>query len=304
MPVREPPQRVAVVAHPTRRIEAAVETLQHWAAERGLEVLQIQAVGSVDRGVAPYSDLEPGDLVVALGGDGTVLSALRAAARVGAPVLGAACGSLGALTACTAGELRDALERVYLGDWTARVLPALGVCAGGAPDEWAINDFVAVRHGTGQLVANVSVNDELYVRLAGDGLIVATALGSSAYSMAASGPVLVAGTQAFVFTPLAMHGGNAPPLVIPADATLHVELHPGFAGFEIEIDGHAQPADELDYAITLHQEKVTLVGLDGPSLGLTGLRERRLISDSARVLARDERARDLPASRAAHPRSR
>ena len=72
------------------------------------------------------------------------------------------------------------------GDWTARRLPALAIHPEGAPDEWAVNDFVAVRRGAGQLVAEVSVDDELYVRLAGDGVIVASPLGSSAYSMAAT----------------------------------------------------------------------------------------------------------------------
>ena len=81
---------------------------------------------------------------------------------------------------------------------------------------WAINDFVVVRRRAGQVIVDVSVDDELYARLAGDGLIVASPLGSSAYSMAAGGPVLASGTPAIVCTPLAMHGGNAPPLVVPA----------------------------------------------------------------------------------------
>ena len=55
--------------------------------------------------------------------------------------------------------------------------------------------------------------------------------------MAAGGPVLAAGTPAFVCTPLAMHGGSAPPLVVPADAVVTVDVHPGYAGFDVEIDG-------------------------------------------------------------------
>jgi NAD kinase len=107
--------------------------------------------------------------------------------------------------------------------------------------------------------------------------------------MAAGGPILAAGTSGFVCTPLAMHGGNAPPLVVPASSTLHLQLEPGFAGFDVEIDGHNFSATELDYRITLHPDTVTLVAFGSPSLGLTALRERRLIIDSARVLARDAR---------------
>jgi len=289
--------RVALVVHPTRPIVDAVAVVKRWADERGMDVVQVRAVGSVDRDVAPYADPQPGDVIVALGGDGTVLSALRAAAPVDAPVLGAACGSLGALTAVSDADLGAALERIHAGDWTPRRLPALSIQPAGSPPEWAVNDFVAVRRGAGQLVASVSVDGELYVRVAGDGVIVATPLGSSGYSMAAGGPLLAPETAAFVFTPLAMHGGNAPPLVVPASSALRVALYPGFAGFDIEIDGHNQPATDLDYTVTLREDQVTLVGFGETSLGLIELRERGLVSDSARVLARDARLvadRQLP----------
>jgi NAD+ kinase len=289
MSALRPPQRVALLLHPARPIAGPLEVVQRWAERRGLHVVQISAPGSADSRALPHAEPEAGDLIVALGGDGTVLRALRVSAAVNAPVLGAACGSLGVITTVTADDLDGALERVYDGDWTPRRLPALRIQSAGVPDECALNDFVAVRRGAGQLVANVSVDDELYVRLSGDGLIVATALGSSAYSMAAGGPVVVTGAPAFVFTPLAMHGGNAPPLVVPASSTLHVELHPGFAGFEIEIDGDTRTTTQLDYTLSLHEDMVTLVALGGQSLGLTRLRDRRLISDSARILARDAR---------------
>ena len=283
------PQRVALVIHPARSITAPLEILERWAAEHGLDVVQIPALGGSDREVAPRGELEPGDLVVALGGDGTVLSALRAAAPHDAPVLGVACGSLGALTAVHADRLEDALERVLRGDWTARRLPAVAIKPADAADEWAVNDFVVVRRGAGQVVVEGSVDDELYVRLAGDGIVVASALGSSAYSMAAGGPLLGLGTHAFVCTPVAMHGGSAPPLVVAASATVRVEVHPSFAGFDVEIDGHTYPLQALDYHLSLHTEKVTLVSFGELGLGIPSLRGRGLIADSPRVLARDER---------------
>lgn len=284
------PSRVALVVHPTRSIDGPLEALASWAGGQSLDVVQIPAVGSQDRQVAERAELEPGDLVVALGGDGTVLSALRAAAPQNAPVLGVACGSLGALTAVAADELDEALGRVGAGDWTPRLLPALAIHPADGPDEWAVNDFVVVRRAAGQVIADLSVDDELYVRLAGDGLIVATPLGSSAYSMAAGGPVLVSTTEAIVCTPLAMHGGSAPPLVVPATSTMRVEVRPTIAGFEIEIDGHGQALTALDYRISLHPEKVTLVSFGELGLGIAGLRKRRLIGDSPRILARDDRA--------------
>ena len=281
------PRRIALVPHPTRDVERAMTTLNRWADERGVEVVQLAVDG--DRELAAPGTFQEGDLVVAVGGDGTVLAALRAAAARNAPVLGIACGSLGALSAVTEAELANALERVWEGDWTARSLPALAIAAAGEPSEWAANDFVVVRRGAGQLVADVAVDDELYVRVAGDGLIVATALGSSAYSMAAGGPVLAAGTAAFLCTPLAMHGGSAAPLVVPADAVVTVEVHPGYAGYHLEIDGHERVVEGLRFRLSLHPDKLTLVTFGASGRGLTGLRKRRLITDSPRVLARDER---------------
>ncbi len=288
MVARQPPARVALVVHPTRPITGALETLEKWAAERGLDVVQIRT-GPTHREVAPHAAPEPGDLVLALGGDGTVLTALRAAAPVDAPVLGVACGSLGALTAVEADRVQQALERMQRGEWTPLQLPALAIQPAQGDDEWAVNDFVVVRRGAGQVLVDVYVDDELYVRLSGDGLIVATALGSSAYSMAAGGPVLAPGSLTFVCTPLSMHGGNAPPLVVPAAATVRVVVHPSFAGFDIEVDGQSSVLKALEYHVTLHDGKATLVSFDGLSLGFAGLRRRRLIADSPRVLARDDR---------------
>jgi NAD+ kinase len=289
VPAHPRPERVALVVHPTRQVAAPLESLRRWAGDHGVEIVQIPAVGGGEQEVAPAGELERGDLVVALGGDGTVLAALRASAPADAPVLGVACGSLGALTAVPADQIEDALERVQAGEWTARPLPALEIHPSEGSKEWAVNDFVLVRHGGEQLVASLSVDDELYVRLAGDGLIVATPLGSTAYSMAAGGPVLVSSTPAIVCTPIAMHGGNAPPLVVPAKATVRVELHPRFSGFEIEIDGHSHPPHALEYRVSVHDDKVTLVSFGELGLGIAGLRKRQLITDSPRILARDRR---------------
>jgi NAD+ kinase len=285
------PRRIALVVHPVRPVDQALAILTSWAAEHGVAVVQLAADGDRHRDVAAAGTLEAGDLVVAVGGDGTVLSAMRAAAYANAPVLGVACGSLGALAAIPADEVAGALARVWAGDWTPRLAAALEIESPGAEHEWAVNDFVVVRRGAGQLVAELSVDGELYVRLAGDGLIVATALGSSAYSMAAGGPLLAAGTPGFVCTPLAMHGGSAPPLVVPADASATIELHPSYAGFDVEIDGHDRPLQGLVFRLTLHPDKVALVGFGPAGRGLSGLRARRLVTDSPRVLARDARAK-------------
>jgi NAD+ kinase len=280
------PSRIAVVVHPSRPLDGAIETLGGWAGRHEVEVVQIAAS---TRRVFTLGEVDPSDLVVALGGDGTALAALRAAEPVGAPVLAVACGSVGALSAVTAGELGDALDRVRAGDWARCTVAAVKVSTPDGEHAIALNDVVLVRRGSGQLVAEVSLDGERYVRLAGDGVIVATPLGSSGYTMAAGGPLLTLRTQAFVCTPIAMHGGSAAPLVVPADSVLTIAVQPSYAGFDIELDGQRHALESHSFQLTLVPDRATLVRLSATDQGLHRLRERGLIADSPRALVRMRR---------------
>jgi NAD+ kinase len=109
--------------------------------------------------------------------------------------------------------------------------------------------------------------------------------------MAVGGPIVAPGTAAFVCTPLAMHGGNAPPLVVPESSELTVKLEPGHAGFEVEVDGRRRPpAATRSYRFTLRPDALRLVMFASVGRGLDGLRRRGLIADSPRIVARDRRA--------------
>lgn len=277
-------KRVGVLVHPTRPVGDALDALRQWTAEHSLELVQVAS--GQQPSVAPPGEVHACDLIAALGGDGTVLKALHASATTKTPVLGVACGSLGALTTVPEHELRPGLDRFGAGAWAAQDLPALEVRSADGHTGWAINDFVVVRRAGTQLSLDVHVGGELYVRMAGDGMVVATPLGSSAYSMAAGGALLTSATRAFICTPLEMHGGCAPPLVIPDDRALVLEVHPGHGGFHVEIDGFELAADAERFGLTCKQAYATLVDLGESHTGLPWLRERRLIADSPRVLAR------------------
>jgi NAD+ kinase len=286
-------RQLGLVVHPRREIGGALDAVGRWADGHGVRVVQVPAVGQA-RAVAEPGDAAACDLIVALGGDGTTLAALHAAAAVSKPVLGVACGSLGALTAVTADALAGALDRVAAGDWHARPLPALAVAsAEDAEPLRAVNDFVIVRRGAGQVIADVRVDGQLFVRFAGDGLVVATALGSSAYTLAAGGPVLAPGGSGLVVTPLAPHGGCCPPLVAGPESTVEIRLDPGHGGARIEVDGQirgeAAPLVERAFRVSLHADHATLVALGGEEPMLAGLRRRGVLADSPRIVARDVR---------------
>lgn len=284
--------RLGLVVHPRRELRTALESLQAWSEERGVEVVQVPAAGQ-DRSVAEPGDPATCDAIVALGGDGTTLAALHTGAAAGKPVMGVACGSLGALTAVTADDLEDALDRLARGDWTPRALPALAVDRDGEATLRGMNDLVVVRQGAGQIAAEVRVDGELFIRFAGDGLVVATPLGSSAYTLAAGGPVLAPGGWGIVLTPLSPHGGCCPPLVAGGESRLTIELDPGHGGARVELDGRIQarvdPHVPGTLAVELRREHATLVALGGEESHLAGLRRRRVIIDSPRMLARASR---------------
>jgi NAD+ kinase len=107
--------------------------------------------------------------------------------------------------------------------------------------------------------------------------------------MAAGGPILATGTAGFVCTPIAMHGGNAAPLVVPADATVAVDVDPGWAGFDVEIDGRRRDVEGRRYTFTLDPHRLRLVTFEKTGRGLPGLRRRGLIADSPRIRVREAR---------------
>jgi NAD+ kinase len=278
-------ERVGVVVHPTRRVLDSLEVVERWAADHGVEVVQL--AGGSQPHVAPAGGVLSSDLVVALGGDGTILKALHKSAVAKAPVLGVAYGSLGALTAVSREELRAGLDRFAAGAWRARTLPGLDIRVGGTHLASAINDLVISRGRGTQLLVDVRVDGELYARIAGDGVVVATPLGSSAYSMAAGGSLLAEGADAFLCTPLAMHGGCAPPLGVAGASTVMLDVHPGHSGYYVDVDGFGVRTEALRFEITRRAAYATLVAFEETTTSLSGLRARGLISDSPRVLGQD-----------------
>jgi NAD+ kinase len=140
----------------------------------------------------------------------------------------------------------------------------------------------------------VEIDGELLVRFAGDGLVAGTPLGSTAYTLASGGPLLAPGTTGLVVTPLAPHGGVCPPAVTAPESAVIVRLDPGNGGARVEVDGQIReqlrPASAVAFTLGWVPEYATLVALGDQEPALAGLRRRRIILDSPRVLARDDRA--------------
>jgi NAD+ kinase len=269
-------------------VETALREIRAWASEREVKVGQVEA--PLDSWpVADAVEAADCDLVVAVGGDGTALNALHVGARVSRPVLSIACGSLGALTAVSAERTAWALDQFESGNWTRLAIPALAADWGEERTASAINDVAMIRDDPGQIIVSITVDHVLYARVAGDGLVVATALGSSAYTMAAGGPILAPGAEGMTVTPLAPHGGYCPPLVTGKASRVDLAIESSRIGVRYELDGRRMPVEERRLTVSLRPDFATVVGLTHGEPRLTGLRRRGLVLDSPRILARDLR---------------
>jgi NAD+ kinase len=229
--------RVGIVAK--SHLKAATPHLieiESWMAARGLAVVFETATGALmppnaSRQLADKPDLAAQvDLVVVLGGDGTLLSVAGsvAATNPDVPILGVNFGSLGFLTEATLPELYPSLEAAVSG--RARVeerllLRATTVRAGEAlPEHLALNDVVITKSARARMTdLSVSVGDEFVTRVKADGLIVATPTGSTAYNLAAGGPIVQPVVDALVLTPIAPHMLTNRPIVIPAASLVRVQ---------------------------------------------------------------------------------
>ena len=294
-PAAQVPRRIGIVVHPSRSVDEPLRLLREWTEEHDVEVTQVPAAYN-QRRVAEPGDPTESDLIVSIGGDGTTLAALRTGAVVGRPVLGIACGSLGALANVSVGDVPRSLDRFSRGEWRPRPFPALLVArpqGAEGEDMFALNDVAVVRAGGGQVRLTVTLDGTLYARMAGDGAIVSTAIGSSGYAISAGGPLLAPGLDGFVFTPLPKHGGFSPAIVAGPDSVLELEIGAGFGGARIEVDGQVAEERVRSLTLSLRPDRATMVSFADQEPLLTGLRRRGIILDSPRMIVDSEREHDV-----------
>jgi NAD+ kinase len=192
------------------------------------------------------------DFVVVLGGDGTLLSTARNVARTGIPILGVNLGSLGFLTEIRSDEIATALEAVDSGrcELSQRAMLHCRVCRNGqcVADYDALNDIVMNQRAVARITDfEVKVNGIFVSQYRADGLIIATPTGSTAYSLAAGGPILSPEVPGFVITPVASHALTNRPLVVRDTAIIQVSITVTREQAYLSVDGQqGEPLEEGD----------------------------------------------------------
>ena len=221
--------------------------LEAWLRARGVDAVwsteAAKLFTSGSRTVAERTDI-PGqsDLVVVLGGDGTLLGMAKAIAESGhdVPILGVNFGSLGFLTEITRPEIFASIESVIASraSYDVRMmLRAIATLAGQSElSHMALNDVVFSRTALSRIIElEVSVGDQLMTAVKADGLIVATPTGSTAYNLAAGGPIVHPAMDALLLTPIAPHTLTNRPIVIPPEREVRVRSTGSNAGDEVYV---------------------------------------------------------------------
>ena len=232
---------VGLVLHPQRDSAEAVEAVLSWANQHGIKVYgNASELTRLKCAALPLSEEELGrrvDLLVSLGGDGTMLRAMRLADRQRAPVLGVNLGKLGFLAEVDVPDLPAALTAINDKDFSIEPRLALDASLGGRTVT-AFNDVAVVRvPGNPSAVVSVNVSKQPFVSYAADAVIVATPTGSTAYSFSAGGPIMSPSVEALLVTPAAPHSAYNRGVVLSVADTVTLELLASSGRLALEVDG-------------------------------------------------------------------
>jgi NAD+ kinase len=271
------PQTIGVAAH-TGKPESRQRLLELLALLDSAKVtvlLEQEAAtlaARADAGLALKEIGKTADLLIVLGGDGTILRAVRELDDGGTPILGVNLGNLGFLTSVRAETLREAVQQVLRGDYQLSVRQALQACLwrGGKPLEvhCALNDAVISRGAISRIVRlHLSIDGELLTEYVCDGMIFATATGSTAYSLSAGGPILVPTARGLIITPICPHALSNRSVIAGENSVIRCRVGSAAADLLLTLDGQVQLRMQVGDEIEVKQSSrtVQLVTLQGHS---------------------------------------
>lgn len=237
---------------------AVAQDLRSWLIQRGMEVfigeaqvIQTSAPGEAKASAAIPPDM---DLVVVLGGDGTLLYAARALGRNGVPLLGINMGGLGFLTETSLVNLHPTMERVLSGNYTAEARMMLSVVVNRAgrtvARETVLNDAVIHKEALARILdLKVKINDMDLTSYRADGLIISSPTGSTAYNLSAGGPIVHPAQETIILTPICPFTLSNRPLILPETVIVEVEVDPRATDVILTADGQVsyalEPGDKV-----------------------------------------------------------
>ncbi|HEX4721937.1 MAG TPA: NAD(+)/NADH kinase [Pseudonocardiaceae bacterium] len=232
---------IGLVLHPQRDCGDVVETIAKWARARDIDAMGVQEEVSRTHGLLSATTTEEisdrADLLVSLGGDGTMLRAMRLGFERRIPVLGVNLGRLGFLAEIDIPELDTSLCMIDAHEFTVEPRSGLRVFTGDR-DTVAFNDLALVRvPGHGMTDVELRVEGHPFVRYSADALVVATPTGSTAYSFSAGGPIVSPKAEGVLVTPVAPHSAFNRALFLSSGERVVLEVLPTSGELAVEADG-------------------------------------------------------------------
>ena len=288
-------QKVALIGRDDDpRVVDPMSALAAHLTKAGIEVVAVSDMSPrIATARVSADELDGVDLIVAVGGDGTILFASRVASGHGVPLFGVNRGRLGFLADVSPDDMLSAIDEILAGNYTRdsrmQLAATLDSPGRGTITDIGLNDIVLQRRETGRMVDFETRVGEHYVNThAGDGLIVATPTGSTAYALSCGGPILEPQLDAIVVVPVCPHTLTDRPIVIRASQSIGVRvLERAGTKAEITVDGRSLgeilPEDRL--VIRAAESRVTLI--HPPSYDFYGILRSKLL------WGRDSRVRDI-----------
>jgi len=240
-------QTIGIISRPRRsNLSVVAPPLLKWLDGQGVQALyDEETAGSLTgstKGKTRQQVADASQLLLVLGGDGTLLAAARLAAPRGIPILPINMGSLGFLTSFTLDELYPALEDTLGGRFSVseRVMLYVGLERGGKVIETqrVLNEAVVNKGALARMIElELSIDGDFVCRYRADGLIVASPTGSTAYSLSAGGPIVHPGVESFIITPICAHMLSDRPLVVRDSSSIQMKLSGNTESVFLTLDG-------------------------------------------------------------------
>ncbi|MET0354854.1 MULTISPECIES: NAD(+)/NADH kinase [Plantibacter] len=267
-----PSMTIGLITHPTKNIDDSVRILRSWQLEHGARLVGLRAeanrLGDDVELLDEDAFASSVDVAVAMGGDGTMLGAMRLLAGRSAPVLGVNYGNVGFLVEVEPAALAEALQRVSDNEFSLEPHHGLEVTITTGEQVahlLAFNDVsIARRPGTGVVMADLAVDGTAYGYFKADAIVIATPTGSTAYNYAAGGPVLSPAVAATVVTPVAPMSGIDRSFILGPAERLQFSIGTATKQAAVEIDGQvlSDVASGAVVTVRLVRDAANVVRLD------------------------------------------
>lgn len=258
--------------------------LREWILKRGLEVY-------LEEGIAAKIGCPPGvekmklwttvDLLVVFGGDGTILRTARLVRKRDVPIVGINLGGFGYLTEVNLNEMYAAMELILAGDFQLerRMMLDVEIQGGGEPfrEGTVLNDVVINRGNLSRIVELETTVDGRYLTtFKADGLIIATPTGSTAYSLAAGGPIVFPELNSIIINPICPHTLTNRPVLLPESAEVRVSLCTREQGATVTLDGQASFTVKFGDSVTIRKSRYITTLISSPHRGYLEILRKKL----------------------------